>query len=268
MENVECPICGGLFAKSVISAHADRCLDETDVDDEEVTSDVNLSLECKRARVEQDVDVRSSSRRCSSPVLCDLTPPRVNVERASAGVVSVTGLSQTPQNKHSSKECLSANQSWKQNVQSASACASRTLKRSTKSPSLLGYFTGGQKSVQLKEDKPGKGLVNLTPATLQSDIKSVKQAGNVSDTDLHSVNTDEEVSNNSTLNRSATVQSSALSTFIPLAERMRPTMLADFVGQGHVVGSQQPLRSLLESTVVSSMILWGPPGCGKVTVTY
>jgi len=264
MEKVECPICGGLFAKSVISAHADRCLDETDVDDEEVTSDVNLLSQNKRPRVEQGVDV--TSRRCSSPVLCHLTPPPVNIEQASAGVVPVTGLSHTTQNKQSSE-------AWKQSAQSASPCASRTMKRSAKSPSLLGYFTGGQKSVQLKEDKPGKGSVRLTPATLQSDIKLVKQAGNVSDTE-YSVNTvresksaDEEVSNNSTVNRSATVQSSATSTFIPLAERMRPTMLADFVGQGHVVGSQRPLRSLLESTVVSSMILWGPPGCGKVTVT-
>ncbi len=52
----------------------------------------------------------------------------------------------------------------------------------------------------------------------------------------------------------------------PLAERMRPQALADFVGQQEIVGEGSLLRSALERDQTPSMILWGPPGCGKTTL--
>ncbi len=53
---------------------------------------------------------------------------------------------------------------------------------------------------------------------------------------------------------------------IPLAEQLRPKTLDDVVGQSHLVGRGKPLRKLLEKGHISSMILWGPPGCGKTTL--
>ena len=52
----------------------------------------------------------------------------------------------------------------------------------------------------------------------------------------------------------------------PLAERMRPTILADYVGQQHLLGKEASLRKALDSGIVPSMILWGPPGVGKTTL--
>ncbi|HET8549445.1 MAG TPA: AAA family ATPase, partial [Bryobacteraceae bacterium] len=52
----------------------------------------------------------------------------------------------------------------------------------------------------------------------------------------------------------------------PLAERMRPERLEDFVGQEHIVGPGKPLRVQIERDELSSMILWGPPGVGKTTL--
>jgi putative ATPase len=52
----------------------------------------------------------------------------------------------------------------------------------------------------------------------------------------------------------------------PLAERMRPAKLHEFIGQDHVVGKGTLLRSAMENDQVFSMILWGPPGCGKTTL--
>ncbi|MFN3482555.1 replication-associated recombination protein A [Rhabdaerophilum calidifontis] len=52
----------------------------------------------------------------------------------------------------------------------------------------------------------------------------------------------------------------------PLADRMRPEVLADLVGQEHLTGEDGALRRLLRSGSIGSLILWGPPGTGKTTV--
>ena len=52
----------------------------------------------------------------------------------------------------------------------------------------------------------------------------------------------------------------------PLAHRMRPMHLDEFVGQAHLLGAERPLRRLAEAGTVHSMILWGPPGVGKTTL--
>jgi len=52
----------------------------------------------------------------------------------------------------------------------------------------------------------------------------------------------------------------------PLAERMRPKVLTDFVGQPHLVGPDAALRRALDGGQLPSMILWGPPGVGKTTL--
>ena len=52
----------------------------------------------------------------------------------------------------------------------------------------------------------------------------------------------------------------------PLAERMRPRTLDEYVGQQHLVGQGQPLRRAIDNGVLHSLILWGPPGTGKTTL--
>jgi putative ATPase len=52
----------------------------------------------------------------------------------------------------------------------------------------------------------------------------------------------------------------------PLAERMRPTTLDDFIGQEHILGPGKPLRAQIDRDQLGSVILWGPPGSGKTTI--
>lgn len=54
----------------------------------------------------------------------------------------------------------------------------------------------------------------------------------------------------------------------PLAERLRPTSLADYIGQKHIIGENAVLRRAIETGRVPSIIFWGPPGVGKTTLAY
>ena len=52
----------------------------------------------------------------------------------------------------------------------------------------------------------------------------------------------------------------------PLAERLRPRTLDDYIGQTHLVGSGSIIRRMIDTGRISSFILWGPPGVGKTTL--
>ena len=54
--------------------------------------------------------------------------------------------------------------------------------------------------------------------------------------------------------------------FQPLAARLRPKSIDEYIGQAHLVSAGKPLRQVLESGMLHSMILWGPPGTGKTTL--
>jgi putative ATPase len=57
-----------------------------------------------------------------------------------------------------------------------------------------------------------------------------------------------------------------LDTFAPLAERLRPRNLDDYIGQDHLLGAGKALRNAISTGNIPSMILWGPPGVGKTTL--
>ena len=52
----------------------------------------------------------------------------------------------------------------------------------------------------------------------------------------------------------------------PLADRMRPRTLDEFIGQTHIVGQGRLLRRAIEADRMTSSIFYGPPGCGKTTL--
>src|ERR1043166_913420 len=52
----------------------------------------------------------------------------------------------------------------------------------------------------------------------------------------------------------------------PLADRLRPRSLSEVIGQDHLLGPEGPIGRMVASRHLASMILWGPPGCGKTTI--
>ena len=64
----------------------------------------------------------------------------------------------------------------------------------------------------------------------------------------------------------AAVQGRATNSLRPLADRMRPRSLDEFLGQDHLLAKGKPLRGAIEAGQLHSMILWGPPGTGKTTL--
>jgi putative ATPase len=64
----------------------------------------------------------------------------------------------------------------------------------------------------------------------------------------------------------SSVEPETPSALQPLAERMRPRTLDEFIGQEKLLGPGKPLRMQIESDNLGSMLLWGPPGCGKTTL--
>jgi putative ATPase len=67
---------------------------------------------------------------------------------------------------------------------------------------------------------------------------------------------------------SEVLKTSEVSRNAPLAERMRPRSVAEFTGQEHLLGEGRILRRMIETDSLSSLIFWGPPGCGKTTLAH
>ncbi|KAL0093921.1 Werner helicase interacting protein 1 [Phycomyces blakesleeanus] len=107
------------------------------------------------------------------------------------------------------------------------------------------------------------------PSTNQSYTHAMppnKSSGSVpQNQDLKRTRTDDDISpvNNTNLKRN---RKEELMDSMPLAARVRPTTLSEFVGQEELLGDLGILRTLMQQDQVPSMILWGPPGCGKTTV--
>lgn len=81
-------------------------------------------------------------------------------------------------------------------------------------------------------------------------------------------NSNESFASTSVADKNTQEKSEPEKTKKPLAERMRPSSLKDFVGQHHILASNTIFRNLLEQQNIPSMIMWGPPGCGKTSLAH
>uniref|UniRef100_A0A182IM42 UBZ4-type domain-containing protein n=1 Tax=Anopheles atroparvus TaxID=41427 RepID=A0A182IM42_ANOAO len=89
---------------------------------------------------------------------------------------------------------------------------------------------------------------------------------NISSQDMHVKRNEPEQRAKSTATSLHT--SDTLDSNVPLAERVRPTEIEDYIGQDQIMGRNTILRKLFDNGTIPSMILWGPPGCGKTTLAH
>ncbi|KAI9006632.1 DNA-dependent ATPase MGS1 [Phycomyces nitens] len=104
-------------------------------------------------------------------------------------------------------------------------------------------------------------LFNPKPKPLSS--QSFAGSSVTGQQDLKRVRADEPLTSSQNIKRNRREE---LVESMPLAARVRPTTLSEFVGQEELLGDLGILRTLMQQDQVPSMVLWGPPGCGKTTV--
>lgn len=130
----------------------------------------------------------------------------------------------------------------------------------TSSPALFSLFqTGSKGKVSLLSE--GSGLFSSKQTVTAAVNKGVKRSL-PGEAEPGPAGTESEAS---VSDKHANVSPRTLLTMDkPLAEIMRPNTLEEYFGQNKVIGQQTLFRPLLDSQEIPSLILWGPPGCGKV----
>ena len=131
----------------------------------------------------------------------------------------------------------------------------------TPSSSVLSFFQPNKSKVSAQSECSGSSSGKQTPASrgLKRNVPSEAEPGPAGPESQASG------SDQQTLKSSKDLSARTLLTINkPLAETLRPNTLEEYFGQNKVVGQHTLLRSLLETQEIPSLILWGPPGCGKV----
>lgn len=148
----------------------------------------------------------------------------------------------------------------------------RKRQLSPNKPVTRAKFNSTQKSPRdvKKDDKPKK-IASIFQRNAQSADNDSNNTNQVKSKPLASifqrnVPSTSTQSSNETHNESQTVECD-LSFKIPLAKQLQPKSLEEFFGQNHVLGKDSVLRSLIEKGDIPNMILWGPPGCGKTSLS-
>ncbi|XP_047445084.1 ATPase WRNIP1 [Mugil cephalus] len=179
----------------------------------------------------------------SSTSTADETGPPVKKSRISAEAVNKP-VPSSSSSSSSSASSMPASQSsatfsmFQTNKSKASAQSERNGLFTSKQQSPSGPVNKGVKRL-LTESEPGEQNATGSPKS-QTSVSSLEHAS----------------------------PQALLSSSKPLAEMLRPQTLEDYFGQSKVVGHQTLLRSLLDSQEIPSLVLWGPPGCGKTTLAH
>ncbi|RXM35877.1 ATPase WRNIP1 [Acipenser ruthenus] len=240
-DTVKCPVCLSDFEVTIINSHLDSCLQQAELNDQIQETDSNIddtAPPCKKTRISYTV----------------------------AGPTSGSGVELNDANskKLAIKTCTSAPKEKESRGGDPHSSTVFPLFQKSKPTS-----SGESDSKIFFSSKPGNSG-KTTPATESvMNYKGMKRSTpNDKMTLIYSSNTGP---TNDTRNLAQPMQTRTLDKLFdnkPLAEKMRPNTLEYYFGQNKVLGENTMLRSLVETHDIPSLLLWGPPGCGKTTLAH
>ncbi|KAK7114506.1 ATPase WRNIP1-like [Littorina saxatilis] len=232
---MECPICGQTFPQATINSHVNECLNSSDDND------------------------RSSARQSAE------------ADDESGGHTRVSNAP-TKRKGSSNWGSLQPMKSSTQADSSVSSAPSSAPKRARKTPAAKDARRDASTVSDNKTETADHVKVTSVREQSAADQEGSKHFHTPGSLRKHTVPS--LPSTKSIITPTSQPQSQPLSSkpssskesFAPLAERVRPKDLEDYVGQDKAVGKESMLYSLLSSDHIPSVILWGPPGCGKTTL--
>ncbi|KAK3567172.1 hypothetical protein QTP86_011397 [Hemibagrus guttatus] len=166
--------------------------------------------------------------------------------------------------------CL--DQGWKDDFRASDAPPAKKTRVSSEAKSSSGAVEAGTSGPELKPNRPAGAVFSMfnNKKPFSSSKQSATEGmtrGTSSPSNAHSLPAMDS-GNRKHCDEAEMLNQKLLSSDKPLAEKMRPSTLEEYFGQNKVLGEQTLLRALLQSQEVPSLILWGPPGCGKTTLAH
>ena len=289
---MECPVCGGLFPAFSISKHVNDCLNAEEFSEDSDTPGSTIDI------AQEDLTPPKKRLKCTVGTSGAETgpgtgrPPTIPSRRGSTdpgpqaashagatapGPDSSPKVQATPSDGNITNHKAQAS-AWGSlmNMQgnmfhkSPSTGSSRRPTPPKAKPMMIGkqkqsHSQGQSKMLTPTQNVDDKPIPALTEAPIANKPGQLKVP--VSSAGIASIS---QTQSQPSLISSTTekTKSRRKTEAMPLAERMRPVRLKDYEGQTKVLGKQKLIRSLIEAHRIPSMILWGPPGCGKVNSPF
>ncbi|CAG5132415.1 unnamed protein product, partial [Candidula unifasciata] len=226
ISSVECPVCGGLFDSRIISAHANSCLNNSVIMDDKMT----------RKRKSTDWNFLTGSSNAAGPTPANSAKMLKSIQSKgkAKGGTSKTKIADVD-------KTVSV-----RNGEDSSSDLEFVDEHDTGTPGMFGHHA----------------TVKTVKELNQNSVVTAKINEKLQETSIKQTNT------NLFKHMMGSKRSVAASNCnAPLAERARPQSLDNFVGQDLAVGKKCILYNLItHSSNIPSMVLWGPPGCGKTTL--
>uniref|UniRef100_A0A3B3ZWQ7 UBZ4-type domain-containing protein n=1 Tax=Periophthalmus magnuspinnatus TaxID=409849 RepID=A0A3B3ZWQ7_9GOBI len=230
-ESVQCPVCLKTFTQFTINRHLDVCLLGETVNYSTIKAEESASPAVKRARTED------------------------------TAVLQVPQVPQVPQVLHSTAPHSTAPSSTAPSSPAPSSPASSMFAlfqpNKNRSPVPSGKLFNKLNSANPLSKGVKRGLVEEPGQNLENAGKTKEMCQTSAQT---SAQTPAEAPKD--------LRRTLFTLDKPLAEILRPKSLEEYFGQNKVVGEHTLLRSLLDTQEIPSLILWGPPGCGKTTLAH
>ena len=269
-KTVECPVCSSKFAISKINAHVELCLNKVEKCSTRRTAGSN----------QEGVGAAKPTVELFSPAASDLKISSTKQNEDTATVDDGALGQNVPLVKGQQSSCMvSAKGSNKIDASrekktffSPTRSLSDVLGKRKQTGNLQISPKENIKKQRIDENEsrnakeqgpecPKSSGSNLNAESQQNETKTVVQSTDKMEQRNNIAVNESKNQNRGTMELSTKVD---LSKGIPLAEQMRPTSFDSYFGQDDVIGENTTLRLILQSERFPSVILWGPPGCGKV----